>query len=104
MEPTNLGSGLEVLATGGDGHGLHLALRYAERAVHLGPAHERRVLEVGPVVGAAGLEAGFRLFSRSGADGTKKKARLNKHPMYWRKLIKVPMYRRHQSTTTCRRD
>lgn len=52
----NLGGGLEVLAAGVHGHGLPLALLYAERTVHFRPADKRRVLEVRPVVGAAGLE------------------------------------------------
>lgn len=67
----NLGGRLEVLAAGVNGHGLHLALLYAERTVHLGPADERRVLEVGPVVGAAGLLSGQRMrrWERGGGGG-----------------------------------
>lgn len=56
MANENLGGGLEVLAAGVHGHGLPLALLYAERTVHLRPADKRRVLEVGPVVGATSLE------------------------------------------------
>lgn len=69
-EKAGLSGGLEVLAAGGDGHGLHLALLYAERAVHLGPAGDRRVLEVGPVVGATGLGAGAGAGLPVGVDGT----------------------------------
>lgn len=58
-ERADLSSGLEVLAAHGNGHRLHLALLYAKGAVYLRPAHERRVLEVGPVVGTAGLKSGF---------------------------------------------
>ena len=93
-----LGGGLEVLAARGDSHGLLLALLNAERAVHPGPADERRVLEVGSVVGAAGLEGkkggGARATGVCKPDGT-----CLRWVIYSILLSRVVVYNRTQQET-----